>query len=147
MIHAPDSALIESNPARQSHADLKIRNKELTESFRRAKEQLAARELILEGSHAQLVVQNFYIIKLNKALHSSKQRKDDCTRLFPDGKGRHLTASSFRSLKRRLEKRRSDRLAAQRVGAIYREEKRAEKEEAEAAWRVICEKHREAIKA
>ncbi|KDQ20830.1 hypothetical protein BOTBODRAFT_77249, partial [Botryobasidium botryosum FD-172 SS1] len=60
---APDSALIESNPARQSHADLKIQNKELTESLRRAKEQLAARELILEGSHAQLVVQNFYIIK------------------------------------------------------------------------------------
>ncbi|KDQ08327.1 hypothetical protein BOTBODRAFT_75173, partial [Botryobasidium botryosum FD-172 SS1] len=60
---APDWSLIESNPARQSCADLKIRNKELTESLRRAKEQLAARELILEGVHAQLVVQNLYLVK------------------------------------------------------------------------------------
>ncbi|KDQ09419.1 hypothetical protein BOTBODRAFT_117181 [Botryobasidium botryosum FD-172 SS1] len=143
----PDWSLLDNNPVHQSRMDLETRNKELTESLRRAKDQLAAHNLIIEGSHAQLVVQNLYLAKLNKALHSSEQRKDDRTRLFPDGKGRHLTASGFRSLKRAQEKKRKDRLEAQRKGAIYHEEKRAAKEEAEAAWKVICEEHKEAIRA
>ena len=51
---------------------------------------------IIEGDQAQMVVQDMHLGKLQSALYGKENKKrDDCTKLFPEGKGRHLTNTEF----------------------------------------------------
>ena len=51
---------------------------------------------IIEGDQAQMVVQDMHLGKLQSALYGKENKKrDDRTKLFPEGKGRHLTNTEF----------------------------------------------------
>ncbi|OAX40932.1 hypothetical protein K503DRAFT_658677, partial [Rhizopogon vinicolor AM-OR11-026] len=51
---------------------------------------------IIEGAHAQLIVQGIYSAKQSQSLHAREnKKKTDRTMLFPEGKGRHLTEKEF----------------------------------------------------
>ena len=65
----------------------------LTESLHFANIHRYAQQDVIEKAHAQLIVQNIYATKLNEALNVKEkgmEKEDNHTKLFPDGKGRHL---------------------------------------------------------
>ncbi|KIM87837.1 hypothetical protein PILCRDRAFT_62994, partial [Piloderma croceum F 1598] len=70
-------------------------------------------EHIIKGANAQLIVQDIFSIKLNSALNIKENEKaDDCTKLFPGGKGQHLTGEDFIQQKALLTKEKEDKEAA-----------------------------------
>ena len=91
----PDWSLLEATGGNtkeevQAHID------KLTESLRIAKIEDEAKSSIIAGAQAQLVIQNLHLGKLNEVLLTKeKAKEDDRTKLFPEGKGRHLTGDDF----------------------------------------------------
>jgi hypothetical protein len=57
------------DPNDQTNSQLIARMEQLTADLALAKQHIAARDGIIEGTHAQLVVQNFFVLKQNEALH------------------------------------------------------------------------------
>jgi hypothetical protein len=92
--HLNWSLLQQSHPtiyqAIQGHVE------ELTENLSYSHNIIQAQKLIDEQKNAQLIIQHSYLTKLNQSLQTKENKtKDDCTRLFPKGLGRHLTAVEF----------------------------------------------------
>ena len=86
----PDWTLIRSPSHLQgkSRRGLEDEIKALTESLRLAHLHHQTQESIIEGAHAQLIVQDMFAIKLNEALNvKEKEKEDDHPKLFPEGKG------------------------------------------------------------
>jgi hypothetical protein len=90
---------------------------ELTESLRRSQKIIVAHELIQEGQNSQLVIQAAYLDKLNQSLNTKeKMAQDDRTKIFPGGKGRHLTDLGLIDEIRKDEQRRRRRRRKRRKG-------------------------------
>jgi hypothetical protein len=93
------------------------------------------------------VIQHAHLIKLNQALQVKEKKKDDRTKLFTGGFGRHMTDAEFiQSLKKHEEEKREEE--AERRGRVAdREAKKAAKEAAEAEWKAIVAEHERAVGA
>ena len=94
----PDWSLIRSPSHLQekSHRGLENKIKALTESLQLAHIHHHAQQSVIEAAHAQLIVQDMFAVKLNEALNvKEKEKEDDRTKLFLEGKGRHLTDKEF----------------------------------------------------
>jgi hypothetical protein len=76
----------------QSQDSLFQQNATLTESLAQSKNIIHTLQLKEEHANTQLVVQNAHLNKLNQVLHTKENnKKSDCTILFAEGFGRHLT--------------------------------------------------------
>jgi DDE superfamily endonuclease len=85
-----DSKRYQSREVLETHID------ELTQSLSDARNIIRVREVIDERKNAQLVLQHSHLGKLNQSLQTKENKtKDDRTKLFPKGHGRHLTAEEF----------------------------------------------------
>ena len=139
-----------ANPSlkHQSHAQLVGLVEELTTDLHLARKHIIARDGIIEGAHAQLVVQNLFVEKQSKALNTKETRKEkDCTMLFTDGKGRHLTDLEWIAA---VEKNEADKIkeAAEKTRrARAREAKKLAKETAEGEWKRILEEYQNELQA
>jgi hypothetical protein len=83
--------LLNVEPSEMSRSHLEVYAKDLKGSLGSAKH-VDSRDLIIEGAHAQLIVQGIYSAKQSQSLYARENmKKTDRTMLFPEGKGRHLT--------------------------------------------------------
>lgn len=129
LVQAADN--LEQKTRRQLEADIRA----LTESLCRAQIWDRAQESVIEGANAQLVVQNMYCTKLNEALNTKeKEKNDDRTCLFPDGKGRHLTDPEFIKERADLTWEREEQAAAKEQRKLARDAKKKRKEAFEKLW-------------
>ncbi|KAF8529337.1 hypothetical protein JB92DRAFT_2616320, partial [Gautieria morchelliformis] len=130
----------------QSRTQLEMRVNELTANLHMAHGQLLVREGIIKSAHAQLIIQNLHVTKLQQALETKeKKKKTDRTKLFPKGNGRHLTAEEFIQ---ELEEAEQERLEKTNRRTQRKEDlavKRAVKEAVEIQWKEICAKHEQAL--
>ena len=93
----PDWSLVPDTPPPAAHslskAELKALNAKLTLSLEQSHIQILARNLVIEGSNAQLTVQSIYSSHLNEALNTKEHKKvTDHTQLLLPGGGPHIVA-------------------------------------------------------
>lgn len=118
----------------------------LLSTVRLAHQHIKARDSIIEGNNAQMVLQALHLTRQNEALYAKETKKDaDRTKVFVDGKGRWLTDTEFvEALQVDGEKRRAE-VAAKEGRKEERARKKSMKEEMEAAWKAAKEEHDRAV--
>ncbi|EGO30631.1 hypothetical protein SERLADRAFT_404716 [Serpula lacrymans var. lacrymans S7.9] len=78
------------------HNDLQLYASELQDSLMLPKQHVQGRDAIIKGAHAQLVIQDIFTMKQGQALYAKENWKEnEHTKLFHEGKGRHLTSDEF----------------------------------------------------
>ncbi|KZP27731.1 hypothetical protein FIBSPDRAFT_948310 [Athelia psychrophila] len=111
-----------------------------------AKLQIASKDKALITGNAQLAIQAVYNHRLNEALNTRENKKAaNHTKLFPDGKPRLLTDDEFIAQVTAAKEARQEKLNEKAVGAASRITKKAEKEAADAAWKLIMAEHNQVV--
>lgn len=93
----------------QSRESLLKENESLTESLHCSRDIICTHQVMTECTATQLIIQDAHLNKLNQVLHTRKnKKKSDCTILFAEGYGQHLTSEEsiglVRDQKERKEK-------------------------------------------
>lgn len=123
----------------------------LEDGLGKAQAMVLAREAVIEGQSAQMVIQAMGMEKMNRTLHEKEKGKSsEKTILFPGGKGRHLTSDEVITKKRELENAKADKAAAskrRRLDQAQRKvDNKAREDAIEAAWSQAQQDHTEALK-
>jgi hypothetical protein len=94
---SPDWSLLDSwseENGYRSQTQLQERIAQLTNALKHAQQQIMARNLIIEGAQAQLVIQGMALAKMKESVEAKEnKRTSDRSHLFPGGKGLVLTGS------------------------------------------------------
>ncbi|PCH43358.1 hypothetical protein WOLCODRAFT_76096 [Wolfiporia cocos MD-104 SS10] len=142
----PDWGMLQQPSGQQSHTEMQHKIDRLTENLHLAHEHTHARDAIIEGAHAQLVIQDMYGEKLNQALYTKEHRSEtDRTKLFPEGRGRHLNNVGFIEELDRVDKVRRKSSEAKGQRKMAKQQKKVEKELIEPRWKGILTQHKRAV--
>lgn len=134
-------------PSRVTIDEIQAEQRELRAQLALAKEHIAARDLVIKSSHAQLVVQHLVLRKQKDALHAKENKKAaDKTRLFVDGKGQALTADEFVQKVQDIEDGWKAKEDAKAARARARESKKAAKAALEVRWKGMMQEWQDAVK-
>ena len=101
-----------------------------------------------EGAHAQLIVQNLHLNKLNMALKGKENqasKKTDRSKLFPDGKGCHLTDEAFIRSLEIAQAARTEKAAAVAHRKATWQDRKVERESLAKEWEEIKATHTVAV--
>jgi hypothetical protein len=124
----------------QSRGEMEARITELTQSLRQAQDHIKARNLIIEGAHAQLVVQDMHLHAQNRVIEArEKKKKDDRTMLFPHGHGRCLTGDEFTGAMVAQAASRAEEAEKRRKRVEERAEKRSKTDLVNARWKEVTD--------
>jgi hypothetical protein len=144
----PDWSLLEKKEEYQTRDDMQKQIEELTNSLRHAHIQVQAQNSVIEGAHAQLVVQDMYLGRLNESLNVHEKKKpNDHTQVFPDGQGRLLTDDQFQAELAKAAEKTQEKAAAQEKAKAKREAKKAFRQAVDDLWKVRAEEHKQAVQA
>jgi hypothetical protein len=134
----PDWSLLEAeHEGWKTRQQLERENERLRSSLGHAKTHLRARDLMLEGTHAQLVVQDIHLHKTQRALHNKEHwRKNDRALLF-DGQAQVLSSDEFRAKLQGMKDKSTAEEARKTKSAAIREAGRAVRAEVEEKWKEI----------
>ncbi len=103
---------------------------------------------IIEGDRAQMVVQDMHLGKLQSALHGKENKKrDDHTKLFPEGKGRHLTNTEFIAQLKHVQKVKENTAVEKEGRRVSKAAKKATVAAEKEAWLKVQCKHAQAVVA
>jgi len=146
----PDWSLIKSPSHLQEKSRRGLENeiKALTESLRLAHIHHHAQQSVIEAAHAQLIVQDMFAIKLNEALNvkeKEREKEDDRTKLFPEGKGRHLTDKEFIDQREQVARDKEAQIVARTAKQKARSAKKSRKDALESLWKSRKEEHNKAV--
>ncbi|KAG6809803.1 hypothetical protein H0H92_014685 [Tricholoma furcatifolium] len=100
-----------------------------------------AQNMIIEGAHAQLVVQNLHLQKLNGALHKKETRKKNDRALLLDEKAQVLSSDEFLAQLTHQVERQEEEAAQRARNAETRASKREVIAHVEEEWMRIKEAH------
>jgi len=107
-----------------------------------AKLHIQVRDGIIKTEQAQIVLQNLHIGKLQQSLKFKEQKKEtEHTKLFPGGKGRHLTGQDFMEAVERSEEAQVAKATAQKKRKDCTAKKKAAKVKAEERWKKLLDQH------
>jgi hypothetical protein len=130
-----------------SRNTLEERVEKLTENLKLAHQHIISRDLMLEGTSAQLVFQNLLLAKLNETLHiKENKKKDDRTILF-EGKAVALTADEFEAKLRMMAQKRAADAAEKEQRAATRATKKDARTALESRWEEMKKAHALEIQA
>src|SRR5882672_4496531 len=110
--------------------------------------QVQVHDRMLENAHAQMVVQNMHLNKLQLALKGKETKatkKTDRSKLFPQGKGCHMTDLAFVTA---LEEEKELQMEAEAMRIQCKAnhmDSKAEKKALEAQWMVMKTAHEAAV--
>ncbi|KAI9452906.1 hypothetical protein F5148DRAFT_1152090 [Russula earlei] len=144
----PDWSLLETldNNRYQTQEELKQHIDTLTTSLRYARHQIHARNLVIEGNQAQLVVQGMAIKKMKESVEARvKSKTTERSTLFPGGHALVLTNTEF--IQKVEEHRRSklDEEEGRNQRCTVRAGKQVEKVKIEDEWQQVKEAHEKAV--
>ncbi|KAH7917907.1 hypothetical protein BV22DRAFT_1025518, partial [Leucogyrophana mollusca] len=126
--------------------ELECYGTQLQSSLGHAQRHMQGRDAIIEGAHAQLIIQDIFCMKQSQALHTRENKKEnDQTKLFPGGKGQLLTSEEFMEEVEGIELKKQAKEVAKTSRRDDLEAKRKEKESIEARWKEILQWHDEAV--
>lgn len=120
----------------QAHIDA------LTESLKQARILIAAKDGIIEGAHAQLVIQNLHLNKQNETIHAKETAKeDDRTKLFPGGRGRLLTGDEFHEEQVNAKQQKKAKEAEKKRKKTKQDQAKTKKQVKAERWKEVQEQH------
>ena len=120
-------------------------NELLKTSLADAQLQIRARDAMLEGSHAQLVVQDLTLQKMHQALFNRENRtKNDRSLLF-NGKAQVLSSDEFTTKIQVAHRRCKDKALKRAENAQKRESRKQVQSQIEEEWKVIKAEHEKAV--
>jgi hypothetical protein len=145
LIPDPDWSLLHprTSGSNQTKEQLEETIKRLTLNLDLSRQQIAAKDSVIEGANAQLAVQSIYNKRLNEALNTKKET--DRTKLFPEGKPRVLTDDKFHHEVSEAKRGREVEIAAKALRAVGREDKRVLKAAAAVLWASRLEGHKKEV--
>ncbi|KAH7918926.1 hypothetical protein BV22DRAFT_989449, partial [Leucogyrophana mollusca] len=109
---------------------------------------IKAHEFTEETREAQLIIQHAYLDKLNQSLYAKENKqKDDRTKLFPKGFGRHLTSEEFVGELEAQETAKQHREDEKRRRKETQRSKKAAKGALDALWKKMQDEHTVALTA
>jgi hypothetical protein len=149
VIPDPDWNLLQpSTRSDQTKTELEEQIAKLTLSLDLSRQQIAAKNSTIESANAQLAVQAVYNSRLNEALNTKENKKEnDRTKLFPQGKPRVLTSDQFFAEVSESKRGREEEAKAKATRAVERENKKASKAAADVAWKALQDVHKLAVTA
>jgi len=117
----PDWSLLQNKKPLSSftHPELECRVVALETGLSHAHSLVIVFRVINEQANAQLLLQNLGMEKMNESLQQkekSKNKDHTILKMFPGGKGRHLTDSEMVKAKRDQEQEKSKRKCPRRTG-------------------------------
>lgn len=141
LIH-PDWTLIEQQNQSRNKDEMQAHIDTLTESLKRARVLIAVKDSIIEGTQAQLVIQNLHLKKQNETIHAKESNKeDDRTKLFPGGRGRLLTGDEFHEEQVDAEKQRKARAVEKKRKKTQQDQAKIKKQAVADRWKTVVEEH------
>ncbi|KAF9236315.1 hypothetical protein BU15DRAFT_31168, partial [Melanogaster broomeanus] len=145
-IPGPDWSLLRTPTSQMSRAELEQYTEDLQDSLHNAKHHIQSRDMIIEAAHAQMIVQELFAKKQSQTLHAHEnQKKTDRAKLFPEGKGCHLTEEGFMKELERLEEVKRQEKGDKAKRKAERVEKRTGKARIDVEWKALLAKHDENI--
>ncbi|KAJ7229027.1 hypothetical protein GGX14DRAFT_345295, partial [Mycena pura] len=125
-----------------SMSQLKEYAKRMKGDLRNAKQQISARDGIIEASHATLVVQNLFVQKQSQALNAKENKKKTSrAKLSMEGRGRHLTGEEWMRKPTEAVHAREEEAADKKKRAEDREVAKATKARPAVEWEKMKEDH------
>lgn len=123
-------------------------NQLLRESLQHAQRHITARDDIIEGAQAQLIVQDLWANKLHQSLFAKEnmKTKDRNKIIFEGGKGQHLTHQQLIAQLEEYDTAREAKAQAKEKRRTDRSRRKVAKEVAEAEWRQIKAGHQEVVR-
>ncbi|PBK60942.1 hypothetical protein ARMSODRAFT_1026031 [Armillaria solidipes] len=113
-----------------------------------AHQHVSARDGIIEGAHATMVVQNLFVQKQSISLNTKEnERSRSNTKVSMNGKGRHLTGTEFWSEVEGAEKAKADKAAEKERKKNSCESAKNARQELEERWKVMKAAHGDAVQA
>ncbi|KAJ6524626.1 hypothetical protein DFH09DRAFT_937165 [Mycena vulgaris] len=141
-------ALSDQDLERMSRDELIEAGKRMRQNLGLANQHIAARDGIIESSHATIVLQNIFVGKQNEALHAKENKKTtNRTKVTMNGFGRHLTSPEFIEQTRLAKVAREAEATAKIRKAKKRKAAKTAKEKLEEEWKQIKEDHELAVAA
>jgi hypothetical protein len=141
----PDWGLVKPTYSYMTRDQLAQENEQLRKSLINAQMQMRARDAMLEGSHAQLVLQNLTLQKTHQALFNKEnQSKNDRTLLF-DGKAQVLSSDDFTDKVSNATERREAEITRRVENAQRRQSRKEIQAQLEEEWKQIKTAHETAI--
>ena len=154
-IPPPEWSLAKEPPSQiwKSRQQLEYENLNLKSNLTIAHQHAQAQDSIIQGAHAQLVVQNLHLRKLNVALNTNEGKKKNERTILFEGKGQLFTSDTFFQ-KVEDQKAKKEAAAAKKISnaasRVARKEAQAKldaewarlkknHEEASNAWKLTCE--------
>ncbi|KZP05768.1 hypothetical protein FIBSPDRAFT_765389 [Athelia psychrophila] len=138
----PNWTLIEQQHQTRTKDEMQAHIDALTESLKQARILIAAKDSIIEGAQAQLVIQNLHLKKQNETLHAKETAKeDDRTKLFPGGRGRLLTGDEFHEEQVNAEKQKRAKEAEKKRKKAKQDQAKTKKQVIAERWKEVQEKH------
>lgn len=141
-ITQPDWTLIEQQHQARTKDEMQAHIDALTESLKRARILVAAKNSIIEGAQAQLVIQNLHLKKQNETIHAKETAKEDeRTKLFPGGRGRLLTGDEFHEEQVNAEKQKRAKEAEKKRKKAKQDQAKTKKQAIADRWKEVQERH------
>jgi hypothetical protein len=144
----PEWSLLDQNLDKMSRSELVSLATSLQGGLGLARQHIAARDGIIEGAHATMVIQNMFVERQSQALNAKENKKSkDRTKILMDGKGRHLTDREFISKLEKAQQERNDEARAKEKRAGVRNAARVARLALEVKWKEVQEVHRRQVEA
>ena len=141
-----DWSLIKDKDLRRTKEEMQTHIDKLTEFLELAKILADVQNSIIEATQAQLVIQDIHLGKMNETLQvKEKVKDDDCSKLFPQGRGQLLTGDDFHEERVNADTEKRKKEAAR---ALRKESKATQKVRNEAVaklWKEWNDTHKKAV--
>ncbi|KAF8156974.1 hypothetical protein B0H34DRAFT_634206, partial [Crassisporium funariophilum] len=148
-IPQPNWSLATKTPVKtwQSRESLMLENEILRQHLQQAHTHVHARDLIIEGAHAQLVVQNLHLGKTMQALNKRENKKKNDRSLLFNGKAQVLSSDEFTAQVLAQTSRREEEAATRKKNAEARVAKKSAQDTIENEWKRIKANHEKDVEA
>ena len=138
----PDWDLLDAKNTSKSKAELKAELEMLRSNLGFAQKHIQVRDGIIEGAHAQLVIQNLHQKRLHETLHTKEKKKSSRqSRLFAGWKGCHLTRDEFMMAVDEVEQTKEDEENARSACKKAAKDRKSAKEANEEKWQDMLKEH------
>lgn len=145
-IKQPDWLIMWKKDVQRTKPETEAYVEELVRELETARMLVAVQTSIIEGQRAQLVLQNLQLVKQNEVLHVKENAKEnDRTKLFPGGRGRHLTGDDFHEAQVDAEKEKRAKEAAKELRKDKKAFQKKRKDEIEKLWKKRIEEYQSTI--
>nr|GAT51748.1 predicted protein [Mycena chlorophos] len=120
---------------------MEAETRSLRHSLAQAQQLVVARERVIEGAHAQMVIANMHLKKTNEALYEKETRKTNVRAQLFAGRGQALSGDEFYARMKELDEEAAEKARVKQAKRDAKALRKDKKAELERRWKEIKEAH------